>query len=125
MGKGQSYGGLRVGTINNGDRRTESAHRFSWNIHFGEIPKGLFVCHSCDVPLCVNPEHLFLGTAQDNHRDSMKKGRSNPKFKNPNAKVTFADVINIRRSSKSVRELSEIYGLSYSQIFRIRRGESW
>lgn len=52
------------------------AHRFSWMIHFGEIPKGMRVCHKCDVTICVNPDHLFLGTDADNMHDRDAKGRS-------------------------------------------------
>jgi hypothetical protein len=51
------------------------AHRQSWVIHNGEIPGGMMVLHSCDNPLCVNPAHLFLGTAYDNRMDCIRKGR--------------------------------------------------
>ena len=62
-----------------GDLRTKHAHytshRLSWLIHYGDIPEGMFVCHKCDTRLCVRPDHLFLGTHQDNMADMRRKKR--------------------------------------------------
>lgn len=67
---GRRYGSLFV------DGRREQAHRVSWLLHRGKIPDGLHVLHKCDTPLCVNPDHLFLGTHADNMADMKAKGRA-------------------------------------------------
>ena len=67
--KQHSYGKMRF------MMKDVRAHRASWMIHFGEIPEGMSVLHRCDTPLCVNPNHLFLGTQQENMADKVAKGR--------------------------------------------------
>ena len=66
---GNGYGHITV------KRQSIKTHRFSWELHYGAIPAGMFVCHRCDVKACVRPDHLFLGTNQDNQLDAVAKGR--------------------------------------------------
>ena len=116
------------GSFNNSKFLTKRTHRISWIIHFGKIPKGLFVCHSCDNPACVNPEHLFLGTAQDNTNDMFKKNREKPlKGEDcPRSKLTKEDVINIRNESNLKKvDLAKKYGVSKDHIDGIIRRDSW
>jgi hypothetical protein len=71
----KGYGKITIGSKKFGNRKNALAHRISYEIFVGPIPKGLQVCHDCDNPSCINPDHLFLGTNQDNVDDKQKKGR--------------------------------------------------
>lgn len=130
---GDGYGVLqtRVGSRKVGRRKITYAHRLSWEIHRGPIPKGLFVLHKCDNPNCTNPRHLFIGTNKDNMIDCVKKGRDNRAAKsmkgekNPNAKLTANDVRAIRRSKASVREEAKRFGINFSLVSAIRRRKAW
>ncbi len=118
--------------------RTEWAHRAIFEHHHGPIPNGLFVCHNCpsgDNPSCVNPDHLYLGTAQDNMDDKVAKGRqshfggSNPGESNPSSILKEEDVIMIRELYKtrqfSQTEIACYYGISQSQVSSIVTGRNW
>ena len=103
------------------------AHRLSWQIHFGEIPKGMCVLHKCDNKICVNPEHLWLGTKADNNADMLNKGRrADVKGEaNPAHKLTVSDVINIRILDMPQRALAHLYGVSQTTICEIKTGRKW
>lgn len=72
---GLTDGGYGYGVIKIGTTRWRT-HRLSYVLFKGNIPKGMYVCHTCDMPACINPFHLFLGTAKDNAVDMTKKGRN-------------------------------------------------
>ncbi len=108
---------------------TMAAHRFSWELHNGKIPKGLGVLHKCDVPLCVNPDHLFLGTQKDNSDDMWAKGRHQilKGESHGMAKLTKEQVQEIRASEGLIthRMMGIKYGVAESCIWGILRGKLW
>lgn len=108
-----------------GANQNTRAHRLSYEIHIGPIPDGMIVCHHCDNPGCVNPEHLFVGTAKDNAQDALQKDRHYLGEKNGRAKLTAEYVEKIKKSDLSYVELGSIYGVSKSTISNIKRGKGW
>ncbi len=108
--------------------RTVRAHRFAYMDQVGEIPEGLLVCHSCDTPLCCNPAHLFLGTAQDNEDDKVKKKRQAKGIEHGRSKMTPTTVKNLRRrraAGASYRTLAKEFGIDHTTVAQIVRGETW
>lgn len=109
------------------------AHRFSWYLTHGPIPDGLWVLHRCDNPPCVRPDHLFLGTHQDNVDDMVAKGRNAPLpvrrgLENSKTKVTPEIVVAIReeyaRGGISQETLGKKYGLSQGHVSKVILGHS-
>jgi len=131
--------------------RTERVHRVSWIAHFGEIPERLCVCHRCDVRLCINPEHLFLGTLLENNQDRHVKGRDfiatnraaalgilakarshvrvTPSGTiNANARLREEDIPAIRAAfaeGVSTHELARRYGVTQPTMWRVTSGKGW
>lgn len=103
------------------------AHRFSWEFHFGPIPKEMCVCHRCDNPLCVNPDHLFLGTQQENTADRTRKNRTARIFGEQNASsiLTEEEVLKIHQMTESHARVAALFGVKRYTIYSIRRGLSW
>jgi hypothetical protein len=105
--------------------KTEVAARVSWQIYRGEIPRGMQVLHQCDNPLCVNPDHLFLGNHADNMADMKAKRRSTFGERSAKAVLTANDVRFIRECDAPHTLMAKQFGVSYTTIFNIRAGKAW
>jgi len=107
--------------------RNVPAHRYSWEITNGPIPDGMYVCHRCDNPPCVRPDHLFVGASSDNAMDRERKGRSrNRSGTHCNfSRLTEADVAAIRLSDGKYADLAARFSVSTATVSRIRRGLIW
>jgi len=108
------------------------ASRVAWVFAHGDPDPKLKVCHRCDNPRCVNPAHLFLGTSADNQRDCAEKGRSrltdHRGSRNPGAKLTAEDVLEIRRrrgAGELQATLAKAFGVAESTVFALLRGQTW
>lgn len=112
------YGGFSVA-----HKKYMSAHRFSWQLHYGAIPNGLFVLHRCDNPSCANPEHLWLGTQADNMADKMAKGRfRNGAYTHPEQYRRGKNHHNSLRPERLARGESHANAkLSKAQVLEIRQ----
>jgi len=110
------------------------AHRAIWEKYNGSIPKGMCVLHKCDNRICVNPEHLFMGTKKDNNIDRTRKGRSAKGEKNGNNKLTRKQIKEIRQkhikginqyNPGNIMELAIKYKVNRSHIWRIINCKAW
>lgn len=115
----RGYGQIKI------NRKQCGAHRVLWEMLHGPIADGLEVCHTCDIPACVNPNHLFLGTRDDNMRDRDNKGRTLSREHHPMSKLTEVDVRWIRSSLLPHKVVAKQFGVSDVLIGKIRRNELW
>jgi hypothetical protein len=100
-------------------------HRIAYERYRGPIPSGLFVCHTCDVRCCVNPDHLFLGTKAENNADRHRKGRTLRGADNGKTKLSPEQVLAIRASTDTERALGHKYGVAHCTVGSIRRRTTW
>ena len=116
------------GVINLGGERV-MAHRMSWELAGGIIPKGKFVLHRCDNPGCVKPKHLFIGTLADNNTDMAEKGRGRNGDargeRNTSSKLTEDDIRAIRAATENGPTLAARYGVARQTIYAIQYRRLW
>ena len=102
-------------------------HRLSWQLYKGEIPIDRCVLHRCDVPSCVNPDHLFLGSKADNSKDMVEKGRHHavPVGSKYAAKLTVEQVRVIRADKRMLKDIASDFNTSISNVSMIRLRRTW
>lgn len=109
--------------------KVRMAHQLSYRVFNGEYDRNLFVCHTCDIRSCVNPEHLFTGTCGDNLRDMHRKGRNNnlKGSAHPNSKLNEKDVREILDLVKvfTLKEVAAFYNVGFKHISAIKLRKSW
>jgi len=107
--------------------RSRSTHRIAYELRHGPIQGFWCVCHSCDVPCCCNPDHLFLGTYDDNNQDRVKKGRGGATRGSGHyaAKLTEHQVREIRAAKGSQQSIADRYGVYQTLVSKIKRRVTW
>jgi len=113
------------GICSSENKKTVSAHRLSYRVFKCEIPDGMVVAHKCDNKLCVNPDHLWIGTHKENSNDMVKKGRSAFGEKCGKSKLNQKNVDFIRSSHLSHRALGKMFNVSHANIGYIKRNQTW
>ncbi len=122
--KSRARGGY---SIFNRDGKKWMIHRWIYQKYHGEIPKGILVCHTCDNPSCINPDHLFIGTHRDNLIDAYQKGRlaDQKGENNKHSKLTIKQIGEIRKAKMSQKEISKKYKICQSNVSRIKTRSRW
>ena len=107
------------------DYKDYLAHRLSYELQVGPIADGMFACHHCDNPRCINPQHLFLGKQSDNLADMVKKGRQMRGEGHYNARLDPQKVKHIRSKTEPVDILAAKYGVTRGAIFAVLNNKTW
>ena len=119
------YGRFALNTKRHMPQERVPVHRIAYVINKGNIPEGYQVCHKCDNKLCVNPEHLFLGTPQENIKDKVNKGRQAKGEKIHSSKLTEKDVIFIRKSNLDKWVLAAKFNVTERTIRDVKAERTW
>jgi len=114
------------------NRKSHLAHRVAYKIWKDRVPLNMFVCHTCDNPKCINPDHLFIGTQDDNMKDMANKGRSNNGIqkgeKNPQSQLTDRQVRRIKRlllNGHTRKEIANKFGVNEAVVGFISENKNW
>lgn len=119
------YGLICIGTSRDRGKKTK-AHRVSYQMHFGKIPEGMCVCHTCDNPECTNPGHLFLASHSENMADMVSKKRHAYGSRNGQAKLCELDVCLIRELKHiKNKKLAAFFGVSDATISQVLSCQTW
>ena len=105
-----------------GTTQRRNAHRVSYELNHGPIPDGAHICHTCDNPICTNPNHLYLGDTYTNVADKKERGRANPRH------MTKSDVVELRRlyaEGVSADDLAEMFSIHPFSAYRAAVGITW
>lgn len=126
-GSCRKYGRIKV------DKKVVPAHRYSWELHNGQkIPDGMIVMHKCDNPECVNPDHLMIGTHQQNMNDMVKKGRQSKSIherakgeRNGNSKLNASLAKAIYEDERSQRKIAKEFNITQAAVSLIKQKKTW